>query len=142
MKVPDPQELSREFGETLLRMQDPSPCFPAIEDYIQRTKREDFLAGRGPDGPHPPLALSTRRRHRTGIPAYNTGDLMRSHTEPGHPHYVFRDVGGGFDYGSTHPAITWLEQSGYRLEGLAPEVWEVVDEIMDTYIFTGEILNV
>lgn len=127
------------LDERAARLEDLRPCYDWAHRFLLRVKREEFSRGRGPTGPHRPLKASTRRRHRTGVPLWNTKDLGRSYYEASHSHHVWREHSDGFDFGSSHPVHRFLEAKGYDLEGLSDETWRALDEALWEWIDTGEL---
>lgn len=136
---PIPTSLIADVRVMQERARNLGPVFGVVERMIQRFKREDFRAGRGPDGPHRGLASSTRRGHRTGIPLFNTGDLMRSFTERGHRHYIFEPLEEAFVSGSSHPVLRHLKRRGYSVSGLSSRQWREIDAVILQYIETGSV---
>lgn len=137
--VPSLAEMVGPLDAWQARLADLSPVWPAVEALYNRLKDQDFKAGKGPGGPHRPLKPSTRKRHRTGVPLYNRGELADSFREPGSAYYDWQADAQGWEHTSRHPALKYLEAKGYDVVGLTDEDWAAIDEIVNHYLDTGEV---
>jgi hypothetical protein len=127
------------LDERVKRMEDLRPYHDWAHRFLMDVKEQEFRRGVGPSGPHRPLKPSTRRRHRTGVPLWNTKDLGRSYYQAGHRHHVWREMEGGFVFGSSHPVHRFLEAKGYDLEGLSDDTWRALDDALWQWLETGEL---
>lgn len=146
VQLPSLKDLTSAFDEFAQRLADPQPAFATTQARYNRVKRLDFETGRAPGGAQPALAASTRRRHKTGVPLWNTKDLGRSFYDPAHPHYHWSQDLQVWGHLSTSPTLDIVDRHliprGYKDPvGLSEAQWEYVSQPAEVYIDTGEVVT-
>lgn len=132
--------ISADVDATQARLDDPGPFYAWAHEYLMAEREKMFKSGRGPKGPHRPLQQATRRRHRTGVPLWNTKDLGRSFYQANHRYHVWRTMPGGkFVFGSKHPVIDRLEARGYVLGGMTRKARKALDKAWAMWVSEGRL---
>lgn len=139
--VPSLAAMTGPYDEHIARLADISPVLPAVQARHNNLKEIHFRSGRGPNGPHRGLKPSTLRRHRTGVPLWNTKHLGRSYYDPGHVHYHWDQDAAGWEHHSSHPARPHLRRMGFTIDGFSMEGWDYLEEPVIHYLDTGEIIQ-
>ncbi len=147
VQLPPLKDLTGAFEEFVQRLADPSPAYAATKARYNKTKHTDFKTGTtGWAGAQPTLAASTRKRHRTGVPLWNTKALGRSFYDPSSAHYHWLQDAQGWAHTSTAPALDkvhrYLLKRGYKDPvGLSDLQWDYIDHPVLHYVDTGEVVT-